>query len=173
MRIYLIGFMGSGKSTFGKKLARKLGYDFYDMDKMIEQIEGVSVSELFSVKGEEHFRKLERDVLHSTYIHKNTVISCGGGTPCYFDNMDWMNDKGTTIYLNVPAERLYGRLKTRRHKRPLIAGLDDAQLKDYIFQKLSERETYYLKAQSVMDPEKMSAKMVADLIKLNRMKKEI
>ena len=166
MRIYLIGFMGSGKTTFGKKLSRKMGCDFHDIDKMIEGIEGVSVAELFSVRGETYFRKMESDVLHSTIIHKHAVISCGGGTPCYFDNMDWMNEKGVTVYLNVKAERLYGRLKTRKSKRPLIADLNDAQLKDYIFQKLSERETFYLKANMIIDPEKTSAKKIAEQIKL-------
>ena len=162
MRIYLIGFMGSGKSTFGKKLARKMGYDFFDMDKMIEKIEGVSVAELFAIKGETYFRKLESDILHSTIVHKNAVISCGGGTPCYFDNMEWMNSRGATVYLKVPQERLYGRLKSRKHKRPLIANLNDAQLKDYIFQKLSEREAFYLQANMIIDPEMMSAKKVAE-----------
>lgn len=173
MRIYLIGFMGSGKTTFGKKLARKMGYDFLDMDKLIEQIEGVSVAELFSVKGETYFRKMESDVLHSTVVHKHAVISCGGGTACYFDNMDWMQEKGITVYLNVKADRLYGRLKTRRAKRPLIAALNDAQLKDYIFQKLSERETFYLQAKLIIDPEKVSAKKASELIKLRSEFKEM
>lgn len=166
MRVYLIGFMGCGKTTFGKKLARKLGCDFLDIDKMIEQIEQVSVSELFAVKGETYFRKLESDVLHSTVVHRNAVVSCGGGTPCYFDNMEWMNQRGVSVYLQVPAARLYGRLKTRKHKRPLIANLSDDALKDYIFQKLSEREAFYMQAQMIIEPEKTSAKKVADELKM-------
>lgn len=166
MRIYLVGFMGCGKTTFGKKLSGKLAYGFYDLDKMIEQIEGVSVAELFSIKGESYFRKLESDVLHSTIIHKNAVISCGGGTPCYFGNMEWMNEKGITLYLNVKTARLYNRLKSRKEKRPLIAALNDEQLKDYIFQKLSEREAFYLQAKMIIDPEEISAKKAAEQIKL-------
>jgi len=146
MRIYLIGFMGCGKSTWGKKLAEKLDYNFIDLDKRIESIEGGTVAEVFKIKGEDYFRKLEADVLHSTVLEKNAVISCGGGTPCYYDNMEWMRNRGKTVYLNLSPENLFGRLRTRKEKRPLIANFDDNQLRDFIFQKLSEREAFYLQA---------------------------
>ena len=98
MRIYLIGFMGCGKSTWGKKLAEKLDCAFIDIDKRIEAIEGGTVAEVFKIKGEEYFRKLEAAVLRSTVLEKNAVISCGGGTPCYFDNMEWMKQRGKTFF---------------------------------------------------------------------------
>lgn len=164
MRIYLIGFMGCGKSTFGKKLAEKLDYTFIDLDKRIEAIEGGTVAEIFKLRGEDYFRRLEADVLHSTVLEKNAVISCGGGTPCYFDNMDWMSERGKTVYLHLSAENLFGRLRTRKEKRPLIANLDDAQLRDYIFQKLSERESFYLQANFTIDPSTVKPKELVALI---------
>lgn len=166
MRIYLLGFMGSGKSTFGKKLSEKLDYTLMDIDQMMEVLEKKSVSEIFKEKGEEYFRRLEADILHSSVLHKNAVISCGGGTPCYFDNMDWMNERGLTIYLNMPPEILYGRLKERKAKRPLIANLTDPELKDYIFQKLSEREIYYLRSKLIMDVSVMEVKDRIELVKM-------
>ena len=164
MRIYLIGFMGCGKSTWGKKLSEKLDCTFIDLDKRIETIEGGSVAEVFKLKGEEYFRKLEADVLHSTILEKNAVISCGGGTPCYFDNMEWMRQRGKTVYLNLPAEKLFGRLRTRKEKRPLIANLDDDALKDFIFQKLSEREAFYLQAEFKIDPSEAKPKDIIGLV---------
>ena len=165
MRIYLTGFMGCGKSTFGKKLSGKLGYEFVDLDKVLQNVENKTVGEIFSEKGEEYFRKLEADILHSSILHKNAVISCGGGTPCYFDNMEWMNERGLTIYLKMKAENLFGRLKEKKAKRPLIAKMSNAELKDFIFQKLSEREAFYLQSQLILEPEMMSLKERFDLVK--------
>ena len=165
MRIYLIGFMGCGKSTWGKKLAEKLDCAFIDIDKRIEAIEGGIVAEVFKIKGEEYFRKLEADVLRSTVLEKNAVISCGGGTPCYFDNMEWMKQRGKTVYLNLSPENLFGRLRTRKEKRPLIANLDDDQLRDFIFQKLSEREAFYLQADIKIDPAVSKPKDIIESIK--------
>ncbi len=158
--------MGSGKSTFGKKLSDKLGYTLMDIDVVMEVLEKKTVTEIFKEKGEEYFRRLEADILHSSVLHKNAVISCGGGTPCYFDNMDWMNDRGLTVYLNMPPEILYGRLKERKAKRPLIANMTDLELKDYIFQKLSERESFYLKSKMILDVSIIEVKDRIDLIKL-------
>ena len=165
MRIYLIGFVGCGKSTWGKKLAEKLDCAFIDIDKRIEAIEGGTVAEVFKIKGEEYFRKLEADVLRSTVLEKNAVISCGGGTPCYFDNMEWMKQRGKTVYLNLSPENLFGRLRTRKEKRPLIANLDDDQLRDFIFQKLSEREAFYLQADIKIDPAVSKPKDIIESIK--------
>ncbi len=168
MRIYLIGFMGCGKSTWGKKLAEKLDYNFIDLDKRIESIEGGTVAEVFKTKGEDYFRKLEADVLHSTVLEKNAVISCGGGTPCYYDNMEWMRNRGKTVYLNLSPENLFGRLRTRKEKRPLIANFDDNQLRDSIFQKLSEREAFYLQADIKIDPATAKPKDIIDLLKIKK-----
>ncbi len=158
--------MGSGKSTFGRKLSEKLDYTLMDIDQVMEVVEKKTVNAIFQEKGEEYFRRLEADILHSSVLHKNAVISCGGGTPCYFDNMDWMNERGLTIYLNMPPEILYGRLKERRAKRPLIANLTDPQLKDYIFQKLSEREIFYLQSKMIIDVSAMETKDRIELVKM-------
>ncbi len=132
MRIYLIGFMGCGKTTKGKRLAEKLNYKFIDLDEMMEEAEEAKLNIIFSSKGEEYFRKLEADTLRLTGIYHDTVVSCGGGTPCYHQNMEWIKSHGTSIYLQMPAEYLYGRLKTRKEKRPLIKNMRNAELKDYI-----------------------------------------
>ncbi|MFI5171846.1 MAG: shikimate kinase [Chitinophagales bacterium] len=165
MRIYLIGFMGSGKSTFGKKLSAKLGYDFIDIDKVIQELENMTVAEIFKKHGEDHFRKLESSVLHSTILEKEVVVSCGGGTPCYFDNMEWMNEQGLTIYLKMKPENLFGRLKEKKEKRPLIAKMSNPELKDYIFQKLSEREAFYLQAKMMINQDEIDLKERIDLVR--------
>lgn len=157
--------MGCGKTTFGKKLSEKLGYEFMDLDKVLQFVENKTVTQIFNEMGEEYFRKLEADVLHSTILHKNLVISCGGGTPCYFDNMEWMNERGLTVYIKMQAENLYGRLKEKKEKRPLIAKMKNPELKDFIFQKLSEREAFYLQAKLIMEVENLSLKERFELIK--------
>jgi len=158
MRIYILGFMGSGKTSQGKKLASKLNYKFYDTDKIIERIAGMSIPEIFEAKGESWFRDLEADVLRSTILHTDAVISCGGGTPCYFNNMQWINTRGVSVYFHLPVERIFGRLKTRKHKRPLIANLTDEELRAFIIDKLSEREYYYKKASHTYDLSKVDVK---------------
>ncbi|MEZ5013401.1 MAG: shikimate kinase [Chitinophagales bacterium] len=165
MRIYLIGFMGSGKSTFAKRLAQYLDYDLADMDHLIEQVEKHSIPEIFQLHGEEYFRRTESDVLHSTLLFENAVIACGGGTPCYFDNMDWMNKRGITVYLHQTAERLFGRLREKKNKRPLIAHMEDGQLRDYIIQKLAEREAFYLQSKIVAEMDKISKNDLMRMIK--------
>lgn len=151
MRIYLLGFMGTGKSSQGKKLASKLGYKFLDTDQMIKKACGASINEIFRDKGESWFRDMEADVLRATVMYPNAVIACGGGTPCYFNNMQWMMARGITIYMQQPVDRLFGRLKSRKAKRPLIAHLDDAALKVYIIEKLSQRNYFYQKAHLTVD----------------------
>ena len=164
MRVYLIGFMGCGKTTFGKKLARKMNVDFIDLDKQIEAHEGKSVSEVFAEKGEAYFRELESSLLQQTISLNHAVISCGGGTPCFHDNMHWMREHGITVYLKVTPEFLFSRLHTRREKRPLIAKLNDEELQAYITTKLEEREEYYQQAQQVIDPVHAKPGFVADLL---------
>lgn len=152
-RIYLIGFMGCGKTTFGRKLARRLDYDFIDLDLLVESMEKLNIAELFTQKGEAYFRQIEADVLRSTILMKKTVISCGGGTPCYHDNMEWILERGLSVYLKMSPVRLYERLKRKKEKRPLIAHMSKAGLKDYITQKLAEREAFYMRARLTIDME--------------------
>jgi shikimate kinase len=146
MRIFLIGFMGSGKTTFGKKLASSLAWPFYDLDHQVETLVQQSIPEYFATYGEEAFRLLEKKTLQSFEYPESCVISCGGGTPCFFDNMDWMNAQGLTIYLDLPPLALAQRLEKGKHKRPLLKDLDEAGLIAFIESKLAERIPYYEKA---------------------------
>lgn len=164
MRVYLIGFMGSGKSTFGKKLAKRLSWDFIDTDKAIEGQEGMTIPEIFEQKGEAAFRALERQYIQTTFALENVIISCGGGTPCYFDTMDSLLQHGHVLYLKIDEGHLFERLRTRSAKRPLIAGKSDTELKDYIRNTLSAREAFYLKAHQIIDPTSVKAKFVAEQI---------
>ncbi|MCM1022111.1 MAG: shikimate kinase [Muribaculum sp.] len=145
--IFLIGYMGSGKSTLGRTVSQLTGMPFIDLDSYIEQQQGTTVSEIFAVSGEEGFRKLEQELLRQTLTMNNTIIACGGGTPCFFDNIDLMNAGGTTVYLEAGIERLHQRLMRGRHKRPLIANMDSDQLRNFIIESLQKREPYYSKAQ--------------------------
>ena len=121
MRIYLIGFMGSGKTHWGRLLSEKLGIRFFDLDEQVAEHAGESIPELFVSQGEEIFRLMEKDVLHIiTESHDSFVMACGGGTPCYFNNIEYMNKSGTTVWINVPLDTLFKRLVLEKEKRPLI-----------------------------------------------------
>jgi shikimate kinase len=149
MRIYLIGFMASGKSTAGKRLAKKLGYRFIDLDAWIEKEIQMPIARFFEINGENEFRTIEKKLLRQTHTLHNTVIACGGGTPCFFDNIQTINTLGISIYLKVPAEELQKRLLSAKKMRPLIQNLthDPAALMQYITDKLAQRTPYYTQAQ--------------------------
>ena len=138
--------MGSGKSTLGRLVNRFTGIDFIDLDSYIENRHHKSVKEIFSEKGEEGFRIIERDLLREVSAIENVIIACGGGTPCFFDNMEIMNQAGNTVWLNAPLSLLHSRLMRGRHKRPLIADLDSEQLTEFIIRALDKRKPYYSKA---------------------------
>jgi len=146
MIVYLLGFMGSGKSTAGKKLAGALGYKFFDLDDLIERERGISISEIFRTEGETSFRSTEADILRNTGNMTDTVISCGGGTPCFNDNIDYMNNSGVTVYLEMTPGQLSARLSGSAGVRPLVSGMEGDDLLNYISKTLSEREKYYKKA---------------------------
>ncbi len=140
--------MGSGKSYTGKRLAARLQYPFYDLDTFIEQKTGRSIPEIFAEAGEEGFRQLERQALHETEALERAVIACGGGTPCFFDNMQWMNARGVTVWLRPPLGVLYQRLQRKPHKRPLLAGLTSEQnWMSFLEDKLTKRLPFYSQAQ--------------------------
>lgn len=138
--------MGSGKSTVGRKLANRLKMNFIDLDARIESVEDRSIADIFSVDGEDYFRKIESEVLRSDISSTGTIISCGGGTPCFHDNMEYMNNTGLTVYLTMDAAALVSRLKGSKKKRPLIAQLDDNELSEYVSRTLEAREKWYNKA---------------------------
>ena len=146
MKVFLVGFMGSGKSTLGKKLSELMNVSFIDLDSKIEESEGKSVNEIFRERGEEYFRNLEAEALRAIARIRNAVIATGGGAPCFYDNMEWMNENGVTVYLKAEPGELYHRLLKERETRPLLAHLGDVALFDYIMSSLAHREPYYAQA---------------------------
>ena len=150
-RIFLIGFMGSGKSTLGAQLARLVGYQFIDMDHMIEETAEMSIPEIFNEHGEEVFRKWEYDILHELCRREKLVISTGGGAPCHSNMMDLMNTHGTTIYLKLSPEALKTRLIQSSAERPLIMGKSEPELLDFIKSLLEKRELFYKRAAHIVD----------------------
>ena len=148
--IFLIGFMGSGKTHWGKIWAQQKGFDFYDLDEMIETKEGQTIAAIFEKEGENYFRKIETKMLHSFSGKSNCIISCGGGTACFNENIQWMNDHGTTVYLAASPTYILSRVKEEKDKRPLINKLNEAELLFFIEQKLKEREPFYNQAQLIL-----------------------
>jgi shikimate kinase len=151
--IFLIGFMGSGKTTFGKKLAAKLKVEFIDIDEMVVAKYNVTgIKELIETNGMDFFRKAESDILKSL-DQNDAVVSTGGGTPCYFDNMDWMKSRGVVVFLQLDEGIIFSRLKTTNlGQRPLLKDLDDEGLKTFIHEKLQERMPYYRQADITFNP---------------------
>ena len=151
IRIILIGFMGAGKTTVGKALAAELGVSFYDLDWYITMRYHKSVPEIFAERGEEGFRDLERRMLHEVAEFEDVVVSCGGGTPCFFDNMDYMNSLADTVYLKAEPEVLAMHLRMGKGKRPLLEGKSPEELEAYVREMLSQREAFYDKAKYSLD----------------------
>jgi len=150
-RIILIGYMGSGKTTIGKALSKDTGMMFYDLDWYIENRMRKSVSQLFAERGEEGFRLLEHNMLHEVAEFEDVIISCGGGTPCFFDNMDYLNQQGDVVYLKASPEVLYRHLLMAKVERPLLKGKSPDELIDYITHHLQEREPFYSRARYSLD----------------------
>jgi shikimate kinase len=150
-KIFLIGFMGSGKSTAGRKLASQLNWSFIDLDEKIQKMEGMKIPDIFSMKGEPYFRKLETQALHELKLETNAVISTGGGTPCFGDNMDYMLSSGLTVYIRMTPLDLKKRLEGSAEGRPLLKEIDRKDLQKYITSKLAEREKWYSRAEIIID----------------------
>jgi shikimate kinase len=150
-RIILIGYMGAGKTTIGKALSKELGIIFYDLDWYIESRMRKTVSEIFAERGEEGFRKIEYNMLHEVAEFEDVIISCGGGTPCFFDNMDYLNQQGLTVYLKADPEVLYKHLQMAKVERPLLKGKSKEELLTFIKEQLEKREPFYTKARYTLD----------------------
>ena len=163
-KIFLVGFMGSGKTTLGKKLAKKLGEPFFDLDQVIESSEKQSINQIFKQYGEASFRELETKVLKEVISsNESFVLSLGGGTPCNQLNMDLVNESGTSIYLKYNAGMLASRLIGAKAKRPLIKDLNAEQLQTFVADKLLEREPFYTQCKIVTENNKVK---IEDLIRL-------
>lgn len=155
VRIFLTGYMGAGKTTLGKALARKLNIPFIDLDWYIEERLYKTVGELFTERGEAGFRELERNMLHEVAEFENVIISTGGGAPCFFDNMEFMNRAGKTVFLNVHPDVLFQRLRVAKQQRPILQGKEDEELKAFIIQTLEKRAEFYVQAQYTFNADEL------------------
>ena len=151
VRIIIIGYMGAGKTTVGKALSRELGIPFYDLDWYIESRMRKTVPQIFAQKGEEGFRMIEHNMLHEVAEFEDLIISCGGGTPCFFDNMEYLNSQGETIYLKATPEVLHKHLRMGKTIRPLLLDKSPEEMLLFIREQLQHREPFYLKARHTLD----------------------
>ena len=173
-RIILIGYMGAGKTTIGRALAKELGLSFYDLDWYIESRMRKTVAQIFAEKGEEGFRTIEYNMLHEVAEFEDVIISCGGGTPCFFDNMDYLNQQGDVVYLKASPETLYKHLLMAKIERPLLKDKSADELIAYITEHLKQREPFYEKARHTLDVNvlddydkiKISVQQLRELLKL-------
>ena len=164
--------MGAGKTTVGKALSKAMGLQFYDLDWYIESRMRKTVPQIFAERGEEGFRLIEHNMLHEVAEFEDVILSCGGGTPCFFDNMDYLNGQGETIYLKADPEVLYKHLLMGKIERPLLKNKTPEQLIDFIKEQLEKREPFYTKAKHVLDVSlmdnyekiKISVNKILDLI---------
>lgn len=178
MKIFLIGFMGSGKTHWGRLLSAKLGLNFFDLDTVIVEQEKKSVADIFSEKGEEYFRYKETETLERITVEREGfILSCGGGTPCFFNNIEFMKKSGKVIWLNTSIDVLKQRLLRERKTRPLIRAVDESDLERYIVRKLSERRMYYQQADVMVNEESVTLEELIRLLfqteKPDRMKEEL
>lgn len=154
--IFLIGFMGSGKTTYGRMIAARLGMNFMDLDCYIEKKYEKTINSLFKEWGEEKFRVVERVCLHEIGEVKNSLIATGGGTPCFYDNIEYMNGLGDTIYLRTSVPELLDRLKLLKGNRPLIKDKSDKELEKYISSMLDKREPFYMRAKYILETDDLN-----------------
>ena len=169
-RIFLIGYMGSGKTTIGKSLSKAMGLQFVDVDLFIENRHRKTVGQLFAEKGETTFREIERRSLEEIAGFEDIIISTGGGAPCFFDNMELMNSLGTTVYLKVSETELANRLILVKQNRPLIKDKNREELKIFISESLQKRESFYNQAKLVFDTEQLLDENDVDNIVVNLVK---
>ncbi len=165
MKLFLVGYMGCGKSSIGRLLASKLGVRFVDMDSRIESLAGMGVPEIFATQGEGAFRRMERDFLTESLAEDgDAIVATGGGAPCQGDNMELMNEAGRTVYLRMSPPKLVARLGKGRDRRPLIKGMDDVTLLEYITRNMVLREPFYEKAHLVIDCDGVSDNYIVEHI---------
>lgn len=164
-RLFLVGFMASGKTTTGKRISKKYNLEFIDLDAYIEKRQFKTINQIFAEIGESGFRELERNMLREVAQFENVIIACGGGTPCFFDNMDIMNAAGDTVYLKTTPENLCAYLKMNgTAKRPLVKDKTDAELFEYVSTTLAKREPFYSKAKYTVASEDFSDTLYEQLL---------
>lgn len=162
--IFLVGFMGSGKTTLGKKLANRLDVPFLDTDQEIERQENTSIDTLFREKGETYFRSCEKKIIDTFSFSKDMVISLGGGLPCFSNLMETLNNKGITIYLKRSPKELLFRLEQGKTKRPLLQDKSKEDLEKYIEKTLETRKVHYEKSKVILDRDQQNVSSILDAI---------
>lgn len=165
-RIFLVGFMGSGKSTVGRILARAMAWKFIDLDDYVQEKEGMTITQIFAQYGEKAFREMEKNAITEVSLLQNVIIATGGGAPCFHNNMVFMKEHGLTIYLFLNAEGLCERLMPARNSRPLIANKNKSELLAFIKEKIAEREPYYSKAHITADATTVGTEPYVNIIRL-------
>lgn len=163
-RIYIVGYMGAGKTTTARRLAQHMGWEVVDTDALFEEKYRISVHDFFNKYDEPLYRKLEAEVLKETENLVHVVVSTGGGTACYFDNMDWMNRHGTTVFLRISEKAVVDRLLHAKRKRPLSDGKSEEELKAFVSRHYAERLPYYEKAQITVKAEDLDLEGLASRI---------
>jgi len=156
--------MGSGKTHWGKLWSSQHKLSFIDLDDLIEEQQGKAIRTIFEEKGEEYFRQIESEVLHSLKNKENIIVASGGGTPCFHENMKWMNENGTTVYLKATPAELAQRLIKEKQKRPVIMNTSDDKLEEFIAEKLNERESFYEQAEVILEEAKATVQTFAEKI---------
>jgi len=175
MKIYLLGFMGSGKTSIGKRVANQLKYNFLDLDEYLENKNKKTIPDIFKEEGEDKFRELEKEALHDTFKMDDVVIAAGGGTPCFFDNINQINDHGISFYLKRKAEFFVEKLLASKTERPLVKGKTKKELMDYVTQTLEYRNQFYELATKVYkvkdrDKDEMAERIVKKIKKVIKKK---
>jgi shikimate kinase len=165
MRIFLIGYMGSGKTTMGRELASILNLTFIDLDTFLEEKYFRTIPQIFAEEGEEGFRRKERKVLEEVSNFNDVVIATGGGAPCFFDNIDLMNNTGICIFLDVEIGALVERLIHAKTERPLIKGKSPDELHAFIEGMLEKRRPFYEKARYILKGSEIKPRQVIELLK--------
>lgn len=163
-RIYIIGYMCSGKSSISRKLASRLGYEPFDTDDLFEERYHICVQDFFDKYGEDYFRKFESEILKKTGELHNAVISTGGGTPCFFDNMQWMNDNGATFFVKVSPTTAFNRIMNAKRKRPLVLGKTEDELRQYVENHYNSRLPFYEQAHFTVKGENVDFDEIMNLL---------
>jgi shikimate kinase len=162
--IFLIGFMGSGKSYWGRRWATSYNYNFIDLDHVVEEYEGKSITEIFETKGENYFREIETLILKTLQGRENIIVACGGGTPCFNNNLEWMKQNGITVYLKATPSQLMMRLLAEKNKHPIIKNISDEDFELFISKRLMDREEFYSKADVILNVESIKETTFVNLI---------